>query len=103
MFRYVQLFFLAGLCISASKVCNRETDCPGGEDEVGCTPQPPCLDGEFRCSSSGSCINATLRCDFFLDCVDGSDEDDCARMFALLLYKYLKYCGELSFNCKEGK
>ena len=64
-------------CIPAGWVCDRQKDCPNGEDEVeeeckgrlgSCVPNT-----QFRCSS-GECISSSWKCDGNFDCEDGSDE-----------------------------
>lgn len=61
------------LCLESYKKCDKNSDCPKGEDERDC---PRCLPYEFTCSN-GICINGHLKCDGKPDCKDYSDEADC--------------------------
>ena len=83
-------------CIPARWVCDRQKDCPLGEDETeeeckgylasilkthlsSCLMPDPgnlgsCLrDTQFTCNS-GECISSSWKCDGNFDCDDGSDE-----------------------------
>ncbi|XP_072025071.1 uncharacterized protein [Amphiura filiformis] len=94
-----------GACVSLDVVCDMRNDCGDLSDEFTeecfvmttteaptTTPEvtteelfttiplttegPPCLEGEFFCTS-GECIPDTFVCDIYMDCEDGSDEIDC--------------------------
>ncbi|KAH7723788.1 low-density lipoprotein receptor-related protein 1 [Aphelenchoides avenae] len=62
-----------GICIAASKRCNKVNDCGNFEDELDCE----CNTTEFRCKN-GMCIAPDKRCNFEKDCSDATDEMGCA-------------------------
>lgn len=68
-----------GECIPQAWVCDRQRDCPGGEDEMVCDGVNGCrTDGtQFRCRKTRECIEAHMVCDGFKNCADGSDEGVC--------------------------
>ena len=55
-------------------VCDRDTDCPDGEDELNCSYSQLCGAGMFLCEASQECINSEWRCDGTRDCSQGEDE-----------------------------
>ncbi|XP_069974716.1 sortilin-related receptor isoform X2 [Penaeus vannamei] len=68
----------SGECIWETWVCDKDNDCPDGEDEKNCHQFNTCsLESEFKCRYSGGCISSGLRCDSKEDCADGSDEEGC--------------------------
>ncbi|XP_046648597.1 CUB and sushi domain-containing protein 3-like isoform X5 [Daphnia pulicaria] len=84
-------------CLDNDKICNRETDCESGIDELNCAKGPkfwfignkpePCTNG-FQCGRQ--CISNELECDGKYDCLNGSDEHyDC---------EYSKSCSQLTGN-----
>ena len=63
-------------CIAMGWVCDRDNDCPGGEDEMNCSHSQACDTGDmFLCRDGLQCINTERVCDKSPDCSDGSDED----------------------------
>lgn len=52
--------------------CNGYSECPNGEDEMGCDPAL-----QFVCPSGGGTISVTSRCDGYNDCENGEDEAGC--------------------------
>ncbi|KAL3282973.1 hypothetical protein HHI36_006131, partial [Cryptolaemus montrouzieri] len=63
-------------CINDYQRCDRQRDCPNGEDEQNCPGTGPCSSNEWRCSN-GICISKSSRCDSKRDCPDNSDETNC--------------------------
>ncbi|XP_049880284.1 low-density lipoprotein receptor-related protein 1 [Pectinophora gossypiella] len=84
-------------CYMPAWRCDNHTDCPNGEDEVGCQEETEdsdksiidsleesgegCGPLQFTCGSSGAskaggaeCVPLAWRCDGRADCTDGSDE-----------------------------
>ncbi|XP_042234600.1 low-density lipoprotein receptor-like [Homarus americanus] len=80
------------MCVDKHLVCNGEVDCPGGEDEVDCSPNQ-CT--EFMCGS-GRCVEKGRLCDGFDDCGDDSDEVLCK------LPPMPGGCYPGQFNCSSG-
>lgn len=66
---------MSGPCIPTEWLCDRENDCPGGEDEEGCAA---CGGHQYQCLDFG-CVDADRLCDGKRDCSDGSDEVDCGE------------------------
>ncbi|KAK8747660.1 hypothetical protein OTU49_016520, partial [Cherax quadricarinatus] len=68
-----------GSCIWETWVCDKDKDCPGGEDEENCHQTSTCVDlEEFQCRHSSGCISSNRLCDGHEDCADGSDEEGCS-------------------------
>ncbi|XP_046560745.1 very low-density lipoprotein receptor-like [Haliotis rubra] len=61
-----------GECITDRWRCDADNDCPGKEDEVGCTYT--CGPERYTCNN-GQCIPEHWKCDTDQDCDDGSDEN----------------------------
>ena len=64
-----------GYCFELYFRCNGVHDCPGGEDEAGCSP-PPCV-GLYRCRDSKICLPVWLLCNEDIYCPQGDDELYC--------------------------
>ncbi|CAH1777885.1 unnamed protein product [Owenia fusiformis] len=62
------------ICISFNKICDREIDCPGATDEMGCL----CRADEFVCDN-GRCVSPSSVCDCVDDCNNAEDEANCGN------------------------
>ncbi|KAL3269845.1 hypothetical protein HHI36_008903, partial [Cryptolaemus montrouzieri] len=70
----------SSICFNpVSQRCNRELDCPKGEDEIGCSKR--CNSTSIDCLLNGICINTTQLCDRNEDCRNGYDEKNCMKQF----------------------
>ncbi|XP_037803738.1 sortilin-related receptor-like isoform X3 [Penaeus monodon] len=88
----------SGECIWETWVCDKDNDCPDGEDEKNCHQFNTCsLQSEFKCRYSGGCISSGLRCDSKEDCADGSDEEGCQS-----LKPEVTQCPDGFFICDGG-
>lgn len=70
-------------CIHQSWVCDGDSDCPGGEDEM-----PPlcknvtCREDQYQCKDN-TCIPGYMYCNGKRDCKDGSDEIGCCEYISI--------------------
>ncbi|XP_063218375.1 vitellogenin receptor isoform X2 [Bacillus rossius redtenbacheri] len=80
------------LCIPLKLRCNRQKDCPSGEDEENCVL---CAEEEFQCHNK-DCIALGLRCNNQFDCSDRSDEFDCDE-------NMMECSNERLFRCGSGE
>lgn len=66
-------------CIHRSWVCDGETDCPGGDDEMMPNCQNiTCRADQYQCADK-SCIAGHFHCSGKAECRDGSDELNCRK------------------------
>jgi hypothetical protein len=66
-----------GTAIPPTFHCDLTTDCPDGEDEIGCPDvSEPEADGGYKCND-GTDIWDDYKCDGAPDCVGGEDEVGC--------------------------
>lgn len=109
------------LCVVGSAVCDGQTQCPDGSDELNCSQYKGCLSGDWKCKNS-ICIPLSLRCNGLDDCGDNSDEEGCGELwwsFSILHVLFLfvhrmphnktsvqtcvpGHCGDLNVRCLNG-
>ncbi|XP_070552485.1 low-density lipoprotein receptor-like [Ptychodera flava] len=63
-------------CIHPFNVCDGNTDCIDGSDEIECNMAGDCPTDAFECEN-GRCVSVTFYCDFIDHCGDNSDEEYC--------------------------
>lgn len=83
-------------CLPQTAKCNGTTECPNGEDEVGCAG---CAVNEFKCHS-GECIREEFLCDTQIDCFDSSDEEKCNQ--TEFSSRLITNCAKNLFDCTDG-
>ena len=73
-------------CLPARRLCDDTQDCPGGEDEHGCTDESMLCPGFLKCKSTENgeseaksqlCVHPLQHCDGQEDCPHGDDEHLC--------------------------
>lgn len=60
--------------INFAYVCDKNMDCPSGDDEKNCDYHPSNF---FYCQGDNKTVNYLRVCDHIEDCADGSDERFC--------------------------
>ena len=63
-----------GTCLASTSLCDGQTDCMSGEDEINCTDIVKV--GNQTCKD-GKVITAEKLCNLIPDCTHGDDEDNC--------------------------
>ncbi|XP_017067464.1 basement membrane-specific heparan sulfate proteoglycan core protein isoform X4 [Drosophila eugracilis] len=66
---------ISGKVICDEMRCDRETQCPDGEDEEFCNYPKVCTEDQFKCDDK--CLPLDRRCDRRIDCDDQTDEAGC--------------------------
>uniref|UniRef100_A0A6Q2ZAT4 EGF-like domain-containing protein n=1 Tax=Esox lucius TaxID=8010 RepID=A0A6Q2ZAT4_ESOLU len=89
-----------GQCVSASFVCDEDSDCDDGSDESSCPPAT-CDPASFQCNNS-VCVPRLWACDQDADCLDGSDEwpQNCGTQSPK---GAPKPCSSQEFHCGSGE
>ncbi|XP_047106364.1 G-protein coupled receptor GRL101-like [Schistocerca piceifrons] len=84
-------FRCSNSCIDLVQRCDRDVDCPNGEDEDGCESFV-CPVTHFKCANH-FCVPEDAVCNFEDDCGDGSDEQSCSH----------RSCWKSEFRCDNGE
>ncbi|XP_049852318.1 G-protein coupled receptor GRL101-like [Schistocerca gregaria] len=84
-------FRCSNSCIDLVQRCDRDVDCPNGEDEDGCESFV-CPVTHFKCANH-FCVPEDAVCNFGDDCGDGSDEQSCSH----------RSCWKSEFRCDNGE
>ncbi|XP_008323120.1 low-density lipoprotein receptor-related protein 2-like isoform X2 [Cynoglossus semilaevis] len=69
----------SSICISESRLCDTQIDCPDGFDEQECVFQCQNKD-DFLCRDKRKCVSSFMVCDGRAHCPDGSDEIKCQSL-----------------------
>ncbi|XP_072021908.1 LOW QUALITY PROTEIN: uncharacterized protein [Amphiura filiformis] len=80
-------------CIPLKRRCDDVTDCPRGEDEVGCGNYS--CPGAYRCHDYNYCVTQSQICDGNRDCILGDDE-----LFCEVSCPKGCSCSGFSFTCE---
>ncbi|XP_064652954.1 G-protein coupled receptor GRL101-like [Lineus longissimus] len=81
-----------GRCILQRLICDHQSDCINGRDEMNCPNFEECGQGSFTCSNQ-ECVLMSQRCDGEVDCIDRSDEIGCGTYT----------CGDSMKKCRNGQ
>ncbi|CAJ0558365.1 unnamed protein product, partial [Mesorhabditis spiculigera] len=91
----------SGHCIPTHQFCDRERQCPDGDDEHDC-PTVICARNELRCAVDNVCMPLTVRCDGWKDCADGTDELACPATKAVKVPGAKSVASKPTVTCADG-
>ncbi|CAJ0560421.1 unnamed protein product, partial [Mesorhabditis spiculigera] len=93
--------YQSGHCIPTHQFCDRERQCPDGDDKHDC-PTVICARNELRCAVDNVCMPLTVRCDGWKDCADGTDELACPATKAVKVPGAKSVASKPTVTCADG-
>ncbi|CAJ0931744.1 unnamed protein product, partial [Mesorhabditis belari] len=91
----------SGHCIPVHHFCDRERQCPDGDDEHNCTTVI-CSRKELRCAVDNVCVPLSGRCDGWRDCADGTDELGCSKTKLVKAPATKSIASRPTVSCPDG-